>query len=147
MFMPVRLSFQTALRAAAVDLLRDFRDATGTKLQVYPGRPRSIHPPTAFVDRMSESLTLFGPTDQQRRPQAEIVVIHGLFDTADTAEQKDRFVDDFIEWVLSRYHAASDNTLVAVTETADDPNFVPDWLPPEEQRTYYATRITLEGTG
>ena len=30
-------------------------------------------------------------------------------------------------------------------ETTDVPDYVPDWMPPAEQRTYYASRIVLEG--
>ena len=29
--------------------------------------------------------------------------------------------------------------------TEDIPAFVPDWLPPEQQRTYYGTQINVEG--
>ena len=39
------------------------------------------------------------------------------------------------------------NTLLGVTDTDDLPNYVPEWLPPERQLVYYATRITLEGLG
>lgn len=148
--MPV--AFQTAMRAAAVDLLRDFADemvgdppAKRLKLQVYAGRPRTIIPPTAFVDGIRESIEYTGPTLHQRTPTVDVIVLHGIWDTADTADQKDAFVDDFLGWCLTRYHAAGGNTLLAIVETEDLPDYVPEWLPPEQQRTYYATRIALEG--
>ena len=72
-------------------------------------------------------------------------VLHGLFDSKDAADQRDAFVDGFLDWAIDRYHAAGANTLVAVRAVQDLPNYVPDWLPPEEQRTYYATRLSLEG--
>jgi hypothetical protein len=137
--------FQAAVRAASVQLLTDYRADAGIKLQVYPGRPRTISPPTAFVDLIRESIAYVGITLRQRTPQAEMVVIHGLFDSKDTADQKDAFVDGFLDWVNERYHAAGANTLVAVVSTEDIPNYIPDWLPPEQQRSYYATQITLEG--
>jgi hypothetical protein len=138
-------TFRAGMREAAVTLLSDFREDAGIRLQVYPGRPRSILPPTAFVDRIRESLVYLGPSSIQRTPQVDITVLHGLFDSKDTVDQGDRFVDAFIDWVKTRYHSAGANTLVAVVATEDDPNYVPDWLPPEEQRSYYATLITLEG--
>ena len=142
-----RIAFQSAMRQASAQLLRDFAEDTGTPLQVYPARPASIFPPTAFVDRIRERIAYLGPTTRQRTPQADVVVIHGLFDSKDAAEQRDAFVDGFLDWVLDRYHAAGANTLVAVVATEDDPNYVPDWLPPKNgtQPMYYATLIQLEG--
>ena len=32
-----------------------------------------------------------------------------------------------------------------MTEAEDLPAFVPDWLPPDQQRTYYACRIAMGG--
>ena len=138
-----RPAFQTAMRAAAVTLLTDYKNDAGVRLQVYRGRPASIHPPTAFVDELSESITYTAL--HQRIPTASVVVLHGIFDHGDTVDQRDAFVDGFVDWVLDRYHAAGANTLIAVTDVNDDPAFVPEWLPPDQQKTYYATRITLEG--
>jgi hypothetical protein len=135
------------MRAAAVELLRDSGLDMGIKLQVYPGRPASIAPPCAFVDRIRERIAYVGPTSRQRVPQADVYVIHGLFDSKEAADQKDAFVDGFLDWILSRYHAAGSNTLIAAVGTEDDPNYVPDWLPPVNgrQAVYYATLIQLEG--
>lgn len=139
------MTFQTDTRAAAVTLLGDYAASADVKLQVYPGRPRTINPPIAFIDRVSERFEYSGPTIYRRTPSVEVVVIHGLFDSKDAADQKDAFADGFFVWQLTRYHSAGANTLFALVESEDDPNFVPDWLPPEQQRTYYATRLTLEG--
>ena len=139
------MGFQADVRAASVDLLTDYAASAGVKLQVYPGRPRSINPPTAFVDAIRESIEYIGPTLRQRRPVAEMIVVHGLFDSKEAADQKDAFVDGFLDWATTRYHEAGANTLVGVTETEDLPNYVPEWKPPAEQLVYYATRITLEG--
>jgi hypothetical protein len=139
------MGLQADLRAAAAQLLTDYATSAGTKLQVYPGRPRSIFPPTAFVDVIRETIEYVGVTLRQRRPTAEVVVIHSDIDSKGAADQKDAFVDAFLDWVTDRYHAVGSNTLVAVTETEDLPNYVPEWMPPEQQLVYYATRITLEG--
>ena len=139
------MGLQANLRAAAVTLLTDYASNANVKLQVYPARPRSINPPTAFVDIIRESIEYLGPTLRQRRPIADVVVIHGIFDSKEAADQKDAFVDGFLDWVNTRYHAVGTNTLVAVTDTTDEPNYVPEWMPPEQRVVYYATRITVEG--
>jgi hypothetical protein len=133
------------MRAASVELLTDYASATNIGLQVYPGRPRSIYPPCAFVDRLRESISLVGPTTRHRFPTADVIVVHGLFDSAEAAENKDAFVDGFLDWVLDRYHSAGANTLIHAASTEDDPNYVPDWMPPDQQKQYYATLVRLEG--
>lgn len=141
------MGLQANVRAAAVTLLTDYAANASVNLQVYPGRPRSLMPPTAFVDRITESLANLGGSANvaQRTPTAEIVVIHGLMDSKEAADQKDAFVDGFIVWALARPHAAGANTLVMPVSTEDEPDYVPAWMPPAEQKTYYATRLFLEG--
>lgn len=133
------------MRAAAVDLLTGYGAAAGLKLQVYPARPRSIAAPCAFVDQFSESVVYSGPAQIQRTPRCEVIVLHGLFDGKEAADQGDAFVDGFLDWVTDRVHAAGGNTTIAAIEIEDEPTFVPDWQPVEAQRTYFGTRITLEG--
>ena len=69
----------------------------------------------------------------------------GDFDSAVAVAQRDAFVDGFVLWVKEHIHEAGGNTLINVASIEDEPTYVPDWLPPEYQRTYYGTRITLEG--
>lgn len=139
------MGLQADLRAAAATLLSDYAASAGIRLQVYPARPRSVNPPTAFVDGIRESIAYIGPTLRQRQPVADVIVVHGVYDSKEAADQKDAFIDGFLDWVNTRYHAVGAATLVAVTDTADDPNYVPEWLPPEQRLVYYATRITVEG--
>ena len=134
---------QAAMRAASVQLLRDFAAYADIKLAVYPGRPKTIAPPHAFIDRLTETVDYTAL--RQRHPRAEIVVLHGLFDSGDAVAQKDQFVDGFLDWVRDNIHAAGTNTTVGVVAVEDEPNYVPDWQAPEVQRSYYASRITLEG--
>lgn len=138
------MGFHADIRAAAVAFLTDYADEVGVKMQVYPARPKSINPPTGFVDAISEDLdhtTLL----TARVPRAEIIVLFGTYDYADTAAQKDGFVDGLIDWAESRFHQAGTNTMCAIDATEDLPEFIPTWLPPDVQRTYYGTRLTLGG--
>lgn len=118
--------------------------AQSVKLSTYPGRPASIAPPHAFVDVLRESIEYVGHL-MQRTVQADLVIVWGAFDSKAATEQKDAFADDLIAYVRTQVHAAGANTTIGVVSTEDDPTFLPDWLPREQQRTYYATRVTLEG--
>lgn len=138
---------QEAYRAAAVQFLKDYATDADVNLQVYPGRVRSVFPPCAFIDGILESFTPFTERHFQRTPQVRVIVLFGLFDSADAVAQKDRFVDGFVEWASSYPHAAGGNTLIRVSQAEDIPDYVPEWLPPNEQRTYYGVVITLEGFG
>jgi len=136
---------QVAYRAAAVDFMSRYAEDADIALQVYPGRPRTLYPPTAFVDGINETFTPFVGRFDQRTPIVRVIVLFGLFDSADAVQQKDEFVDGLVQWVIDRPHAAGGNTLIRVSETQDLPDYVPEWLPPEQQRTYYAVEISLEG--
>lgn len=141
------MGFQTDVRAAAMTTLGAYATAQSVKLQTYAGRPKSIFAPTAFVDAMRETIEYTGQL-VHRLVQADVVLIHGDFDSADAAAQKDEFVDGYVVYVRDHLDAAGDNTTLGVVSTEDDPTFTPDWLGREQGgggRTYYATRMTLEG--
>jgi hypothetical protein len=144
-----RIAFQAAMRAAAVELLTDFAADSGTKLQVYPGRPASLFPPTAFVDRLTETLEYPGSvTWRQRTVRTDVMVVHGVFDSKEAADQKDAFVDAFVDWATDHVHAAGGNTTIAVVSVEDEPAWQPDWTPANKINApaiFYATRLTLEG--
>ena len=132
---------QAALRAAVVQLLKDYAADAHIKLQVYPGRPRTLYPPTAFVDTMHERITYDGL--RQRYPTAEVVVVWGLFDSAEAVAQRDAFVDGFLDWWTDKPHAVSANSISDINAFGDLPAYVPDWV--EAKNAYYATLITVEG--
>lgn len=139
-------AFRTQIRAAVVELLEDYAAGSGVTLQVYRARPRSIQPPTAFIDRIVDPpIEYFGPQNLQRTTAVEVVVLHGLFDGGVAVDQADVFVDGFLTYVAHQVHAAGANTTIALVEAADESTYVPDWLPPDLQRTYFGTRLTLEG--
>ena len=149
-------TFATDLRAASIEMLRGYRDAVKVTdpdyvLNVWEARPSSINPPIAFFDRIRERFTDAGPFIQ-RTPQALVLVLHGLWDGKDTAQQRDRFVDGFLEYARTRYHDAGGNTLLELRAAEDIPYFVPEWIVSARQfqrddlqRAYYATQLTLEG--
>lgn len=148
--MVTRIAIQTEYRAAAVALLKNYAAVglagTGTGLQIYRARPATIRPPTAFVEGMGETVVDFlAPNVRQRTPSVLIRLVWGLFDSGTAVDQRDAFVDGFSDWVTDNYHAAGANTLIAVARLTDDPTWVPDWLPQEQQKTYYSTLVTLEG--
>lgn len=147
--MTTRVAFSAAMRQAAVELLTDYATTLDTplKLQVYPGRPRSLYPPTAFVDRIRERVVYTGPYGRQRTPEVDVLVVHGLFDSADTVAQRDAFVDGFMDYVTDNPHRAHQNSTIGAVRIEDDPNWIPDWLNPDDRGfgQYYATTITLEG--
>jgi len=110
------MGFRADVRAACVTLLGEYKDAVNQQradddeapyiLQIYPGRPRSVNPPCAFVDRISEDIAYTGPTLYQRTPRAEVVILHGLFDTREAVDQADAFTDGFLAFVTADVHAA-----------------------------------------
>src|SRR5689334_9311697 len=102
------MGLQAASRAAAVSLMTAYAAAQtpALKLQVYPGRPRSIYPPCAFVDLIRETVDYKDTALGNRTAEVEVVVLHGLMDTADAADQKDAFVDGFLKYVDENVHAA-----------------------------------------
>lgn len=140
-----RIPFRRQMRDASVQLLVDYKDEQGIKLQVYRARPASLFPPTAFVDRVTEAIsdvTLL----RQRVVSVEIVVLHGTFDSGGAVDQADAFVDGFLDYVADRYHASGPNTLIRGAAVDDDPFYTAEWVPPgEADRDFYASRITLEG--
>jgi hypothetical protein len=138
------MGFQADARAAAVELLTDFALDEGIALQVYPARPRSIHLPTAFVESVAETIS-YPTAVRQRNVTVEVIVLHALFDGKSAADQKDAFVDGFLDWVDPLFHAAGANTMFAAASTADVPDYVTDWFPADQVKSYYATRILLEG--
>jgi hypothetical protein len=138
-------SMQTLMRAAVVTLLTDYASGASIKLQVYPGRPRTLYPPAAFPDSMSEQTVFTGPKNRQRTVTIETLVLWGLFDSAEAVAQRDAFCDGFADYVTDNRDAVDPRATISAIAFQDLPNFVPDWIPPEEQLSYYATRIAVEG--
>ena len=135
-------------RAAVVDFLTDYAAGSpgnpNARMQVYPGRPASLNPPSGFVDNIRATNEYTGPTLIQQTLTVEAIVLHGLFDSKEAVDQADAYVDGLLEFQRTLVHEAGANTTIGLVSTEDEPNYVPDWLPPERQRTYYATRLDFE---
>ncbi len=141
-----RIPFETYMRAAAVQMLSDFAQATSMPLQIYPGRPLTVNPPTAYVESIDEDITFSstGP-NRQRKPRLSIRIVWGLFDSAEAVAQRDYFIDNFVDWVTDNPHAAGGSVIFGDMSISDDPNFVADWMPPERQKSLFASLFTVEG--
>lgn len=141
------MGVQADYRDATVALLTACASNASVKLQVYRGRPRTILPPTAFIDSMADNTTEYpgSSTLYQHAPIVEVITVWGLFDSGEAVDQRDAFVDAFHDWVRANVHQVSGRSLIGPQTVSDIPLFVPDWLPEEQQVAYYATRITLEG--
>jgi hypothetical protein len=148
------MTLRVDLRAAAVDLLTDYVESLTPqpKFQIYRARPRTVAAPSAFVDVVRETRVYQGVQLVQRTAQADVLILHGprelgggSFDSGDATDQADAFVDGFVAWVDANVHAIGSNTTIGAVSVEDDPTYVPDWIPINEQMSYYATRIVLEG--
>lgn len=140
-------TFRRATRAAAVTLLEGYKAAHDEALrQIYPGRPASIYTPCAFVEAINESDITYTAQMVQRTPRVDVRVVHGTFDSAEAVAQQDDFVDGFFSYVLGLKHAAGSRTLIAVVAIQDEPGWVPEWLPIDQQRSYYSSVVVLEGS-
>lgn len=141
------MGLQADYRAAGVSLLEDCAANASVTMQVYRGRPASIYPPTGFIDAMGDELTAMpGASDLFTHvPVVEILCLWGVMDSGEAVDQRDAFVDAFHDWIRTRHDEAGAATLVGPRSLVDVPSFIPDWLPEQQQRIYYATRIVLEG--
>jgi hypothetical protein len=139
------MSFRASVRAATMTLLDAYKAAHPTALrQTYPGRPLSISPPCAFPESISEELA-YTPAGTQRTPLVAVRLVKGTFDSEDTVDEADAFVDGFIDYVVDNRHAAGANTLFLVESVEDDPLWTPEWI--ADSRPYYSTLISLRGEG
>lgn len=141
------MGLRAAARAAAVSLLDAYAAAQvpAIRLQTYPGRPRSINPPTAFVDKIAEDISYENTALGHRTAAVDVLLLHGLMDSKEAVDQADAFIDGFLEYVDTNVHAAGGNRTFGSLSAEDEPNYVPEWQDPAVQRVYFATRITLQG--
>jgi hypothetical protein len=130
-------------------MLESFKAASGLNLQVYPGRPRSLFPPSIWQDIRRDDINLRGVRDTNwlgHVMRTDLVALHGLFDTKEAVDQRDAFVDAFLSYLRANRDTglAGDNSVLLSVTVTDVPNFVPDWVPEQDRVSYYATLITLE---
>lgn len=139
------MGLRADVRAATVSLLGGYRTANPGKLsQIYAGRPKSLHPPTAFIDSMPEDITVTN-AGTQRTPSVAIRLVQGYFDDEEHADQQDALVDGLVDYVIDNKHAAGANTLALIESVEDDAGWVPEWIP--NARAYYSSVVTLRVEG
>lgn len=139
-----RVALQTGARAGAVTLLSGYAEAASIRLQVYRARPAQLKPPSAFVEEIPEDADAFTNDESQRTVRVRLRIVWGVFDSGDSVDQRDKFVDGFYAHVMDNPHAFGANTTCGWVSVADDPDFSASWITGDE-RTYYATTIVLEG--
>lgn len=137
------MGLQASMRAAAYQLLSDYIADAHLKVTVYDARPKIVQPGHAFVDAVTERIVYDGV--RRRMPVLEAIVVHRIFDGREAAMQKDAFVDGFLDWCLTRPHAAGANSVVQIAAVEDVPNWAPDWY--QTSDVFYASRIVMEGFG
>ena len=140
-----RIALQTAVRAGAVTLINGYRAASGVELgQVYRARPTQIKTPSVFVDSVGESAEAFTKEESQRAIRLGIRVVWGIYDSGQTVDQRDEFVDGFYAHVMDNYHVFGGNTECNWVGTTDDEDWSPAWIPTDTS-PYFSTLVTLEG--
>lgn len=140
-----RIALQTASRAAAVDLLDGYRLSAGVKLgSVYRARQSKINAPCAYVESVAENADSFVDLEYQRVVRVGIRIVWGVYDSGQTVDQRDRFVDGFYAWVAEHRDAIDGNADCVWIGTDDNEDWSPDWIPTDDS-LYFSTLITLEG--
>lgn len=140
-----RIALQTAVRAGAVKLVDDYRAAAGLKLgSVYRARQSKITAPCAFVESISEVADSFVDREYQRAVEVGIRIVWGVYDSGETVDQRDRFVDGFFVYVAEHRNAFDGNADCIYRGSSDDPDWSPSWIP-NDQSVYFSTLVTLEG--
>lgn len=139
------IDFHKLMRKAVVDLLTEYKNSSGINLSIYAGRPTTIHPPHAFCEVQPEDQNPAGISNRQRNIHSTWLIVWARFDSADQIAQRDDFLDGFSAYVLQNAHKAGGTTELHVGSIEDLPDFVPTWLPLQEQYVYFASRMTVEG--
>lgn len=141
-----RLPLHTNARAGTVTLVSGYRTTANLDLgQLYRARPKgSPKVPCAFIDRIVEDADSFTREESQRVVRVALRVVWGVYDTGDTVDQRDRFVDGFYAYVMdSGADAFGANAVLYWRGVTDDPDWKPEWL--DQSEPLFMTEITLEG--
>jgi len=142
-------SAAVSLTANVEAMLQAFKAEASLRLQIYPGRPATLVPPSIWQDVRRDTINFLGSRDTNFMDHVmtvELVALHGLFDSAEAVTQRDAFVDAFASYVRQHRDTglAGPNSVLRAMRLTDIPNFTPDWVPERDRTTYYATLITME---
>ena len=111
-----RADFRTALAG----ILDDFKQANPSLRQTYRARPATFNPPLAYVGNFSEPTIEheFG-NRQTRSLRGQLVIVHGVYENAETAEKLDVLADALITYLASQ-HARADATKLLEPISSED---------------------------
>lgn len=130
-------------------LLTAYVASAGITMQLYRAKPRQAKPPTGYIEGIEESLTEYTLTTRQRTTRARVRLLwRDDVDAGAAVDQRDAFVDGFLDWVADNYHAFGDNTLASAVSVSDDPDFAFEDSAHDGREafaTYFSTVLTLEG--
>ncbi len=140
-----RIAVQTAARAGAQKLLDDYAASAGLALSTYRARPAQLHPPQAWIESIGEVLVPFTREERQRTARVTVRIVWGLYDSGAAVDQRDAFIDGFLDWVCDHDDEFGPNTDVNAVAVADDPAFSASGWIPNDDNTYFSSEITLEG--
>jgi hypothetical protein len=146
-----RVALQTGARAGTVALADGYRTASGLKLGLIGrARPTKLsYTPAVFVDTVVENTDAFTTNESQRTVRVGLRCVWGAYDAGPTVDARDKFVDGFYAYVMDHANGAfgANTGAVAWIGTADDEDWTPGWMKPEDQplQPMFSTLITLEG--
>ena len=141
-----RLPLQTNARAGTIALVDGYRTAGGVNLgQVYRARPKVLKTPSVYIESITEGAEGFTREENQRSVLVRLRVVWGQYDSGDSVDQRDRFVDGFYAYVADNGEDSFGANADAVrwVGVTDNPDWVPEWIPDAEPK--YMTEITLGG--
>ena len=111
-----RADFRIALAA----ILDDFRAANPSLIrQTYRARPASFHPPCAYVGVINETISHQFGSQRTRIQTGSLVLIHGLYDNAETADRQDVLADALITYLTDQHARVAGTTLLEATSAED----------------------------
>jgi len=120
-------------------LIEDYCASISLKSQRYRARPKQALPPTFYVESITEVLTPFTIEERQRTARVTVRALWGRYDDGEAVDQRDAFVDGFLDWVANNPRAFGTNTDVNAVAVADDPEFS------FNGESLFSSAIVLEG--
>ena len=107
----------------AVDSWRATFNATQTHernhiRQSYSARPATFHPPCVYIGPISESVAISAGV-RNRDQRAQVVVVRGIYENAETMEWLDEAVDSLLDYITARPNLVSTKTMLTPLGTED----------------------------
>lgn len=137
-------TFRHDFRTALASLLDSFRAANTTLLsQTYRARPASFHPPLAYIGTLVEPRIDFTSGLRTRLVRAQIALVQGQYDNAETADRLDVLSDTFLDYLTANPHAINARSVLTPT-SAEDVELEIRGTDGKPSVYYAATLVTVE---